>query len=1336
MRCFLLIGLVCGLVSTDIEANDATKLEFFETKIRPVLVEHCTGCHNSFDKKKGGLALDYRQAMLDGGDSGDLIVPGKPEDSVLLWALQHKNGYEMPANAPQLDQSIIDDFTEWIRTGAYDPRLTKPEKDDLRSKRAWPDIRREREQWWSFQPVKKPAVPSVANAEWSTSPIDRFVFAEMDEAGLSPQPLADPATMIRRVHLILTGLPPTPKRTAEFLAAPSDAAYQKLVDELLDSPAFGERWARHWMDWYRYAETHGSEGDPPIPFASEYRDYLIRALNSDVPYDQLLKEHLAGDLLENPRLNRELQLNESAIGPAHLRMVPHGFGVTDAYGEQITFTDNQIDVISKAMLGVTVSCARCHNHKFDPISQKDFYRLFGVMISSRPSTVLIDTPAKLATNKDEITELKKSIRQNLSDHWLSEVDELPNRLKAIEKQLEKVDAVRDPLGLWAKLKDANPDEFSNRLAELNARQIQIEKQSATAIAQADIYIDLRDPNQVNQWFSSGNGTTSVVSPSGSFALQPNGTEVVRGIYPRGIYSHLISDKHAAVLSSANVVSKGKATWVRVAGEHARLRVPIRNYPLTHGGLHPETPIENLPSLSWQPTQRKWSYWLGEKVHYELRTSKDVIPRPGGSDRSWFGVTEIFAGENPPPALGASLLRVGDDVTSIEDQATLLQAYQAAIRKVVSKWKAEEITDAEAEFLDRFVRLGLVSNQLESLPTPLQNGVGRYRQLEAAIPVTRRAPGVLDAAPVSQPLLVRGNQSQEAEAVPHQFLEAFSEEPFSQDRPARLQLAESIVSPENPLTSRLLINRLWAYCFGRGIVSSVDNFGRLGSEPTHPELLDFLAVDFQENGWSIKRTLRKMVTSRAFRIANSAPPQTLERDPDNKWLSFYRPRRLDAEAIYDSIGQLAGDQRRAVQLPIVRNRLDPFLSVFNAPVPVSTVGARTHTDVPAQYLALMNGSRVENAANVWSQRIQKNDALSTPAEKITEMFHQVYARDPFAEELRLLEKYRNRRHHLESEAAVLVQQIGRQKTNLNSARKDWQQWVKPFRVSHEVTLNSADTVDLQPIASWDFENDATDSIGGLKGRLVGNARIENGSLVLNGGFLASEPLPKPLRAKTLEVLVQLDGLDQRGGGAMSVQTLDGSVFDSIVYAEAVPRRWLAGSDHFRRTIPLQGTPETDADREPVHIVLVYEADGTIRSYRNGETYAKPYRKTNLFDYSAGEFQVLFGLRHGTGPNASRLLTGRIEAARLYDRALTEDEVRVASKTIPGSGPTDADIFAGLTPSQQETWKAKRSTLDHLQDKLTQLEKQLVELRSSPLLRNDGYYAIAHALLNSKEFLYVP
>ncbi|HAV62362.1 MAG TPA: hypothetical protein DCY13_08370, partial [Verrucomicrobiales bacterium] len=356
--------IACCAGPLTLSASTARQLEFFESRIRPVLVQECYECHRSEGKRKGGLALDHREALRRGGDSGPAIVPGNPDGSLLLKAIRHENeDLQMPKSGAKLGDAAIADFAEWIRSGAADPRDHPPTEEEIARDSDWPAVRERRKLWWSFQPIQAHEPPPAA-AGASRHPVDRFINARLQEQGLPAAPPASREVLIRRLSYQLRGLPPTPEEIATFVADTDPAAYEKLVDRYLASPQFGERWARHWMDWLRYAESHGSEGDPMIPYAWRYRDYLIRALNADVPYDQLVKEHLAGDLLPAPRLNGELGLNESAIGPAHLRMVFHGFAPTDALDELVRFTDDQINVVSKAFLGLTVSCARCHDHKF------------------------------------------------------------------------------------------------------------------------------------------------------------------------------------------------------------------------------------------------------------------------------------------------------------------------------------------------------------------------------------------------------------------------------------------------------------------------------------------------------------------------------------------------------------------------------------------------------------------------------------------------------------------------------------------------------------------------------------------------------------------------------------------------------------------------------------------------------------------------------------------------------------------------------------------------------------------------------------------------------------
>ncbi|MCA9209349.1 MAG: DUF1549 domain-containing protein, partial [Planctomycetales bacterium] len=329
------LGSTHSLVA-DEPTSAAARAEFFEQRIRPVLVEHCYECHNSNNANEGGLAVDFRDGLRKGGEQGPAIKPGDAKASLLLRAIQHADGApRMPQGGPKLDARIVADFARWINDGAVDPRDQPPSAAELSAATSWEAVRERRMKWWSFQPIVKTPVPQGAHDSdspaWQTSaaarsdhPVDRFLAAGWREAKLPPPNSADRETLLRRVTFALIGLPPSPEQVAAFKADTSDDAYARVVDQLLESPRFGERWARHWMDWLRYAESHGSEGDPAIPYAWRYRDYLIRAWNDDVPYNQLVREHLAGDLLASPRWNDELGIRESSLGLGHLRMVYHG----------------------------------------------------------------------------------------------------------------------------------------------------------------------------------------------------------------------------------------------------------------------------------------------------------------------------------------------------------------------------------------------------------------------------------------------------------------------------------------------------------------------------------------------------------------------------------------------------------------------------------------------------------------------------------------------------------------------------------------------------------------------------------------------------------------------------------------------------------------------------------------------------------------------------------------------------------------------------------------------------------------------------------------------------
>jgi len=1319
------------------------QVEFFEKKIRPVLAETCYECHNSIDKKKADIALDWKDALIDSG----IIVPGDPGASILMASIRYEDWFEpMPDKKPQLSKLTISQFEEWIRMGAPDPRTEQPTKEELESQVDWTVIREDRARWWSFQPVSDPAAPAVSNAEWSGSEIDRFLFDAMTKAGITPQAKASPEVLARRLHLVLTGLPPEPEVVKAFAADPSRETYADLVDSLLDSDAFGERWGRYWMDWFRYAESHGSEGDPPVPYATAYRDYVIRALNEDVPYDQLLREAVAGDLLEEPRVNEELGLNESAIGPAHLRMVPHGFGVTDAYDEQIIFTDNQVDVLTKGTMGMTLSCSRCHNHKFDPLSQEDFYKLYGILVSSRPGVINVDSPDLQALHRETLSAMKSGIRKGLANFWLSRVDDAIDKLDRKSSPALAKAAKTDethPLHPWVRLMGLKDDEaLAREWDALHRRHEERKAEKARRIAEATFYADLREQETYDRWFKNGTGLGHEVSPAGSFAIAPEGDSVLTGIYPRGIYSHLVTDKDNATLHSVFHRAQGESASIRAIGSNATCRLVVRSYPLIHNGLHP---APSLPDSFQWINQKKYSYWNGEQLYFQLNTGPDQTAKVT-EGRSWFGVTEVYGGDEPMPHVGTPVVALPGDLPEVTGRESLVAFYRAGLRAALEAWKSASITDEQAALLDAFRKRGLLPVKLAALPGDVQDRIVRYRELEAGIREPVRAPGVIEGEPWDQPFLVRGSYKEEEAPVARGFLEVFGDRVYDRQDSGRRELAEDLVGEHNTLVTRVLVNRLWHHVFGRGLVASTDNFGRLGKPPSHPELLDHLASRFrQEDGWSIKSTVRRLVTTRAFQSASVAPEGAGEEDPENLLLSYYSPRRLDAEAIRDTIGFVSGSlQERAVYRRQKRNNLDPFLKAFNLPIPTTTVGVRDSTNVPAQSLMLLNSGDVTRAANRWRDRIVSDKSLETDEERVIRLFEEAYSRAPTVDELHaclsFLEEKRDdstveRLARAEADARAALASLHRKRNELTGPVRDRLEAAARARNEARAGDTGQEPVDLAPIARWDFDTGLEDAVGGLGGRILGNASIENGALVLKGGCLLTEPLGRDLAAKSLEVLVQLDDLQQRAGGAMTVQTLNGVTFDSIVFAEKNPREWLAGSNNHSRTLPFDGPPEDTAEREPVRIIIAYDADGTIRAYRNGTPYGEPVRKKALQAFRGDDVQIAFGIRHGTSPGGNRMLTGRIFEARLYDRALTEEEIAAAQTGHLIEIVTEDDVIAAL---DRET----RMAVDSLEEKIASaaelLSRRTRDLESAEEARgtlSDGFARLAHALLNSKELIYV-
>jgi hypothetical protein len=721
-------------------------------------------------------------------------------------------------------------------------------------------------------------------------------------------------------------------------------------------------------------------------------------------------------------------------------------------------------------------------------------------------------------------------------------------------------------------------------------------------------------------------------------------------------------------------------------------------------------------------------------------------------RSWFGIREVLVTKAGSPAPVDSFEFVEpilEAITSVEPKTEdeLAQVYSQAARTSLEAWLAQSdghpgITDGQAMFLDQLLRAGLLPNRTNDL-AEAQPALAAWREAEAKLPVPTRAQGVMETDPYDQPLFVRGEHKQPAEVVPRRFLDAIDNTPYGKAQSGRREFAEAILASNNPLTSRVIVNRVWHHLFGRGIVATTDNFGRLGQEPSNPELLDYLAGWFVEHGYSVKALVRFLVTSETWQQASEPSALVLERDPNNILLSHFSVRRQEAEAIRDELLYVTGDlheaemygppitghtPRRSVYLQVKRNDLDPFVSTFDAPAPATTKGVRDVTNIPGQSLTLLNDPFVLELAEHWGQRLATQGGSNTPTDLIRLMFREALGRPPGDAELaraleflrwsseRRTQSHANRQQL--QQASVKSRQRLTEITAIGNAR---------VLAQRQATPASPRAVLVEPLMAWDFQEGLADRQNSLAGTLHNHAKLENGALVVDGNssYMVSGPLKKTLRAKTLEAWVQLDTLKQGGGGVLTVQDLEGNVFDSIVFAEKQPLRWVAGSDLWTRTQSLNGPEETEAADQPVQVALTYAEDGTITAYRNGLPYGQPYKSKGPITFEAGKAQIVMGNRHGE-PGGDRSLSGRIFRARVYDRALTATEI-AASAASSSSFVSAADRWAAMSAPE-------RAEYEQLQAELTQADRSLQALQQTQGLSSE-WADLGHALFNLKEFIYV-
>ncbi|MGQ0636792.1 MAG: PSD1 and planctomycete cytochrome C domain-containing protein [Planctomycetaceae bacterium] len=1057
-----------GIASRCRSAEPAPKLAlapheaaFFETKIRPLFAKYCYDCHAADSKKLGGgLLLDSRDGTRKGGDSGSAVEPGKPDESLLIIAVRYEDeSLKMPPKG-KLPDAAIADLEAWVKLGAPDPR------DDVRrppSGGAWDEALRSRRGWWSLQPVRNPPVPDAPLVPRADHPVDRFIFAKLAEHQLAPAGPADARTLIRRLSLVLTGLPPTAEQVSAFIddcretlagAATGDSgapaprqAVERLVDALLESPHFGERWARHWLDVVRFSETHGNEWNYEVHHAWRYRDYLIRAFNNDVPYDQLVREHIAGDLLPQPRWNEQERFNESIIGTAFYRFgeVPHD----DCIGlPQIGYDilDNQIDTLTKAFQATTVACARCHDHKIDAVSMQDYYGLLGILRSSRLVSHTIDAPDVNAAAIERLVSLKDQVRRELAEIWMQEAGLVGRYLLAAEstrndrleamtlrgldpERVEKwIAALADekvpfenPLSLWRMLSAVVVAEGASLPEEWRKLQQQYAKEDRERTDfnrdGFEMYADFRG-GAVDDWQVGGQGLRSGPTKSGELVLCGEGDTVVGAVLPAGFFTHSVSDKLNGVLRSPPLPKGRKRISFEVLGQRSSaVRLVANNCQLNYRNYRALT-SGNLQWVTFSPPENRDSL----RVFAELMTKFDNPKFPdqlsslGGdptnyrvpwekaaeNPRSYFGMTRVVLHDGPdPPRIELTHLRplfAGDPPT---DLAAVAQRYAAQVKNAIRAWGAGLATDDDVRWLDMLIDRGLVSNSLAAAPG-LTQLVAEFRSVEQRLRLPRIIPGIADfGSGFDQPILVRGECANPGEATPRRYLEVLSQasQPLIPTGSGRLQLSEWIVSADNPFTARVIVNRIWHHLFGTGLVRTVDDFGHVGELPSHPELLDYLASRFIEEGWSVKRLIRSLVLTNAFQRSNEPSAAAREIDPQNRLLQHYPARRMEAEAVRDAIlcvsgrldgalfgpsisphrdgenadrrlfpGPLDGHGRRSIYIKNSLMEAPKFLEAFNFPGGKVTQGRRDQTNVPAQALALLNDPFVIEQAGVWARSL--------------------------------------------------------------------------------------------------------------------------------------------------------------------------------------------------------------------------------------------------------------------------------------------------------------------------------------------------------------------------------
>ncbi|MBS0210874.1 MAG: PSD1 domain-containing protein [Planctomycetes bacterium] len=888
--------------------------EFFEKKIRPLLNEKCVSCHGP-KEQEAELRLDSREFLMRGAGGAPVAVAGEPDRSRLIQVTRYDGDVQMPPDG-KLPADELAALTTWVKMGMPWPANVAADQSTTPAAHEPRDSYEEkRRTHWAYQPVKKPELPKVSNEAWCRTPVDRFILAELDAHQLAPSPAADRRTLLRRVTFDLTGLPPTYEEMEAFAADKSPDAFAKVVERLLASPAYGERWARHWLDVARYSDTKGYvfTEERRYPYAYTYRDYVINAFNRDLPYDRFVQEQLAADLLPDPREPQAL----AALG---FLTVGRRFSNNTA-----DIIDDRIDVVSRGLLGMTVGCARCHDHKYDPIPTDDYYSMYGVFAS--------------CVEPKDLPQIGESEDGPAYQKFQTE---LATREKDARDYLEKA-----RVGLEQEVRARVGDYLAQVLIErLKSRK--------DKNAEDDFMFSFRqgEPRApiVRRWrdFLAKHGKPF----DSAFALWHECSKLTEAgqDFDREV------DK---------IVERLKQNETEAKAKHNRIL-------LTAFLAAPPRSMNDLIAIYQQAltdVDKQWTELQAKPVEGQDAKRPEKLDDPAAEQ-----LRQVFYGDKSPVRVSEGEIR------------------------------------------------GLLDRKTRDTYTQLERKIENLKATSPAAPP--RAMVLNDAPQPNNPVVfIRGNPGRRGKQVPRQFYEAASpsgRQPFTRGS-GRLELAQAITSRDNPLTARVMANRVWLHHFGTGIVPGPSDFGTRSDPPSHPALLDWLASQFMEQGWSVKQLHRLMVLSATYQQASHVEPGRAKIDPDNHWYWRMNRQRLEFEPLRDSLLSVAGvletrvggrpvelfkspySARRTVYGLVDRQDMPNALQIFDFANPDVSNDQRPRTTVPQQALWMMNSPLVIDQASKLAARALKGkpDDVKT---RVTALFRLALARDPQPEELELARRY--------------------------------------------------------------------------------------------------------------------------------------------------------------------------------------------------------------------------------------------------------------------------------------------------------------------------------------------